>query len=150
MIRQPVPLLAAVASVLAASAAVAGSDPYRTWSVYNGGPEALKYSSLDQINRGNVQPPGGRPGATAPGTPTPRPPDSPGLSPLQANPIIVGDTLYSLGQNNKVFALDAATGKPRWVHRSARAGRAHPARRWCTGRAPTARTAGSCSPSGPT
>ena len=42
--------------------------------------------------------------------------------PLQANPIVVGDTLYGLGQNNKVFALDAATGKPRWVHRSTEQG----------------------------
>jgi quinoprotein glucose dehydrogenase len=117
MTRQPVPLLAAVASVLAAGAAVAGSDPYGTWSVYNSGPEALKYSSLDQINRSNVQRLTIR-WSYRTGDTHPVPPDSPGLSQQQSNPIIVGDTLYSLGQNNKVFALDAATGKPRWVHRS--------------------------------
>jgi quinoprotein glucose dehydrogenase len=117
MIRQPVPLLAALAGVLAAGAAVAGSDHHRAWSVYNGGPEALKYSSLDQINRSNVHRLtvswSYRTGDTHPAAQ-----DSPGLSPQQSNPIVVGDTLYSLGQNNKVFALDAATGKPRWVHRS--------------------------------
>ena len=52
----------------------------------------------------------------------PAAPDSPALIAQQANPIVVGDTLYSLGQNNKVFALDAATGKPRWVHRSTEQG----------------------------
>ncbi len=93
----------------------------RDWAVYNGGPEAIKYSALDQINRGNVQKL-----AVAwsyrTGDMHPAAPDSPGLIAQQANPIVVGDTLYSLGQNNKVFAVDAATGKPRWVHRSTEQG----------------------------
>jgi quinoprotein glucose dehydrogenase len=51
---------------------------------------------------------------------SPPPPGGPreGLAALQVNPIVVGDTLYSLGQNNKVFALDAVTGRQRWLHRS--------------------------------
>jgi len=27
---------------------------YREWKVYGGGPESIRYSNLDQINRGNV------------------------------------------------------------------------------------------------
>jgi quinoprotein glucose dehydrogenase len=101
----------------AAPAAAPADANHRSWSVYNGGPEGLKYSALDQINRDNVQQlavawtyrTGDGPTADGP---------TDGLSALQVNPIIVGDTLYGLGQNNKVFALEAATGKPRWVHRS--------------------------------
>jgi quinoprotein glucose dehydrogenase len=117
MRRRPGPVLAAAVSLLAAGAAVAGSDPYQRWEVYNGGPEGLKYSSLDQINRNNVQ----RLAVAwtyRTGDARPSQPDDTGLSQLQANPIVVGDTLYGLGQNNKVFALEASTGKPRWVHRS--------------------------------
>jgi quinoprotein glucose dehydrogenase len=90
---------------------------HRTWTAYNGGPEAIRYSALDQINRDNVQrlQPAWtyRTGDTAPARGTPL-----GFSALQVNPIVVGDTLFGLGQNNKVFALDAATGKLRWLHRS--------------------------------
>ena len=85
-----------------------GARPHTTWEVYNGGPEAMKYSALDQINRDNVRQltvawtyrsgdvgsgerAGGRP------------------QPLQSNPIVVRGTMYVLGQNNKVLALDAAT-----------------------------------------
>ena len=28
---------------------------YREWSVYQGGPESIHYSALNQINRGNVK-----------------------------------------------------------------------------------------------
>jgi quinoprotein glucose dehydrogenase len=100
-------------------AAAAGN--HRTWEVYNGGPEAMKYSSLDQINRRNVQRlavawsyrSGDRkqPGAST-------------LTGLQSNPVVIRGTMYVLGQNNKVIALDAATGKPLWVHRSTAQGTA--------------------------
>ena len=113
--------LAATALALTAAAypgaTLAGDHGTTTWPVYNGSPQATRHSPLTQINRGNVQ----RlttawtyrtgdmraPGAT-----------NIGFQALQINPLIVGDTLFGLGQNNKVFALDAATGKPRWVHRS--------------------------------
>src|SRR5687768_13037209 len=91
-------------------------DHHRTWSVYNGGPEAIKYSALDQVNRTNVHRLAVawtyRSGDT-------RPPGTTGVgfSSLQINPVIVRDTLYGMSQNNKVFALEASTGKPRWVHR---------------------------------
>ena len=99
------------------SAAAAEDSRYRAWDVYNGGPEAMKYSALDQINRDNVH---RLAVAWTFRTGDSKPPGSTslGFSALQINPIIVRDTLFGMGQNNKVFALDAATGKARWVHRS--------------------------------
>src|ERR1700694_4355484 len=73
------------------------------WPVWGGGPENSHYSPLAQINRANVkqlevawsfdtQEPGG----------------------LQTSPIIVDGTLYGVTPTQKVFALDAATGKLLW------------------------------------
>ena len=108
-----------------AAGQAAGGQPaaaaHRGWQVYGGGPEAMKYSALDQINRDNV---GKLAVAWTFRTGDERKQGETGgqFSALQINPIVVGDTLYGLGQNSKVFALDAATGKPRWVHRSAARG----------------------------
>jgi quinoprotein glucose dehydrogenase len=102
-----------------ALAAPAGPPSHDTWEVYNGGPEAMKYSSLDQINRGNVKRlrvawihRSGDAGSDS------------GLTALQSNPVVVRGTMYVLGQNNKVMALNAATGEPLWVHRSTARGTA--------------------------
>jgi quinoprotein glucose dehydrogenase len=101
---------------LAGGAAEAEPGKHRSWEVYNGGPEAMKYSALDQINRRNVHRlkvawihRSGDAGAS-------------GLTALQTNPVVVGGTMYLLGQNNKVIALDAATGEQIWAHRSAARG----------------------------
>lgn len=110
-------------SIFLAAAVVAGPD-HRTWEVTSGGPAALKYSSLDQIRRDNVQQlkvawtyrSGDTKDAAA---------DA--LSSMQTTPVVVRDTMYVLGQNKKVIALDAATGRALWVHRST--ARGSPARR---------------------
>jgi quinoprotein glucose dehydrogenase len=39
----------------------------------------------------------------------------PGRSQIQCNPIVVKGVLYATSPQLKVFALDAATGKPKWV-----------------------------------
>src|SRR5712664_2061073 len=73
------------------------------WPVYGGAPENNHYSSLAQINRGNVkrltvawsfdtQEEGG----------------------LQSSPIISDGVLYGITPTQKVFALDAASGKLLW------------------------------------
>jgi len=36
------------------TAALEAADPYREWTVYGGGPDSIRYSALDRINRGNV------------------------------------------------------------------------------------------------
>ncbi len=75
----------------------------RDWPIYGGTSENNHYSPLSQINRSNVQQlkvawsfdteePGG----------------------LQTSPIIVEGVLYGLTPTQKVFALNAATGKLLW------------------------------------
>jgi quinoprotein glucose dehydrogenase len=84
-----------------AMAAMAGQD--REWPVYGGASENNHYSPLTQINRSNVrqlkvawsfdtEEPGG----------------------LQTSPIVVEGVLYGLTPTQKVFALNAATGKLLW------------------------------------
>jgi quinoprotein glucose dehydrogenase len=87
--------------------AIAGSQEKRhasqDWPVWGGGPENMHYSTLAQINRENVKKLAvawtfdtGEPGG------------------LQTSPIIVGNVLYGITPAQKIFALDAATGKLLW------------------------------------
>jgi quinoprotein glucose dehydrogenase len=73
------------------------------WPVYGGTPENNHYSPLNQINRSNVkqlrlawsfdtQEPGG----------------------LQSSPLIIDGVLFGITPTQKIFALDAATGKLLW------------------------------------
>jgi len=82
---------------------VSPSEQLHDWPAYGGAPENNHYSILAQINRENVkrlsvawtfdtQEQGG----------------------LQTSPIIVEGVLYGITPTQKVFALDAATGKPLW------------------------------------
>jgi quinoprotein glucose dehydrogenase len=84
-------------------AAVAFSQPYTTWKDYAGSADAMQYSALRQIDRGNV----GRLEAAwfYP---------SSGGGPF--NPIVVDGVLYALGAGRSILALDATTGKQIWSH----------------------------------
>ena len=73
------------------------------WPVYGGAPENNHYSSLAQINRDNV-----KKLAVAWSF------DTGEEGGLQTSPIIVNGVLYGITPTQKVFALDAATGKPKW------------------------------------
>jgi len=73
------------------------------WPVYGRGPENTHYSSLTQINRTNVKQlqvawsyDTGEPGG------------------LQTSPIVVDGVLYGITPTQKIFALDATTGKIFW------------------------------------
>jgi glucose dehydrogenase len=84
----------------------------RDWPVYGGQKADDHYSSLNQINRGNVARlkvawsfDTGEKGTG-----------------LQASPLIVGRTLYAYTPTQKVIALDAATGKLLWTFNSGVAG----------------------------
>jgi len=52
--RQPARCI--IVSLLAASvfAPLHAAEPYREWTVYGGGPDSIRYSALDQIDRANV------------------------------------------------------------------------------------------------
>src|SRR5260370_27904284 len=75
------------------------------WPVYGGGLESNRYSSLKQIDRTNVH--------RLEVAWTFDAADGPGG--LETNPIVVNETLYANTPKHKVFALEAATGKPRWM-----------------------------------
>jgi glucose dehydrogenase len=76
-----------------------------SWPAYLGGPGSEQYSPLTQINKTNVKQ-------------------------LEAvwtyatgekgnylfNPLVVDGVMYVLAKNNSIVALDAVTGKERWVH----------------------------------
>src|SRR6202158_5738054 len=81
------------------------------WSAYGGAPESNHYSKLSQINKSNV-----KRLAVAWSFDT----QEDGV--LQASPIVVAGVLYGLTPTQKVFALDAVTGKLLWKFDSGIAG----------------------------
>jgi quinoprotein glucose dehydrogenase len=108
------------ATALATIAVMANSEQSGTsviqknvdWPTYGGTPENNHYSSLAQINRSNVKQltvawsfDTGEEGG------------------LQTSPLIVDGVLYGITPTQKVFALDAATGKLLWKFDSGVEGR---------------------------
>jgi quinoprotein glucose dehydrogenase len=79
---------------------------YRNWNIYGGSPENIRYSALDQINRGNV-------GQLAVAW-TFDTGDAFAESEMQCNPIVVNGVLYATTPKIRAIALDAVTGKLRW------------------------------------
>ncbi len=93
------------------------------WSAYNGGIDGDHYSSLGQINRGNVK---HLSQAWAF--------DTGEKGGIQTNPLVIGGRLYAYTPTQKVIALDAATGQLKWKFDSG-VGGTQPARgfAWWTG-----------------
>ena len=85
---------------------VCADDRYGGWAGYGGGPENIRYSTLHQINRENVQK------LTVAWTFDTG--DAFSGSEMQCNPIVVNGVLYATTPKLRVVALDAATGKLRW------------------------------------
>ena len=73
------------------------------WATYNGSPDNLHYSSLKQINVGNVA-------QLKPVWSY----DTHEKGGLEAQPLIADGVLYGYSPHQEVFALDAATGKLLW------------------------------------
>jgi len=102
-------LLAAVAIGWIAHAAnalpqsVATGKEKRDWPAYGGAPENNHYSGLAQINRSNVKHLGVAWSF-----------DTQEEGGLQTSPIVIAGVLYGITPTQKVFALDAATGKLLW------------------------------------
>jgi quinoprotein glucose dehydrogenase len=87
-------------AVFAANGTSAGTVD---WHEYNGGVDGDHYSPLTQINRANVQ--RLRPAWTY---------DTGERGGMETNPLVVGRVLYAYTPKQKVFAVDAATGKQLW------------------------------------
>jgi quinoprotein glucose dehydrogenase len=81
----------------------AKDQPQQDWPAYGGSAENTHYSPLTQINRENVK-------KLAVAWTF----DTGESGGLQTNPLIVGGALYGLTPLQKVFALEAATGKLLW------------------------------------
>jgi quinoprotein glucose dehydrogenase len=87
----------------ASQEAANSSGVRRDWPAYGGAPENTHYSSLAQINRSNV-----KDLAVAWSF------DTGEQGGLQTSPIIVEGILYGITPTQKVFALDAASGRLIW------------------------------------
>ena len=79
----------------------------RDWPAYGGAPENNHYSKLAQINRSDVKNLGVAWSF-----------DTQEEGGLQSSPIIIDRVLYGITPTQKVFALDAATGKLLWKFNS--------------------------------
>ena len=81
------------------------------WPWYHGNPHGTHYSTLDQINTGNVKrlkvawtfDSGDAFG------------DGGNQSDMQSNPLVIADRFYFVSPTGRLFCLNAATGEKRWV-----------------------------------
>lgn len=91
-------------TVNAVAPPAAGADNPNNWPEYHRTFNAWRYSPLEQINKANVKKLKlswiHQPGTITHG--------------LQATPIVIDGVMYSIGPDNNVFALNAATGKILW------------------------------------
>ena len=103
---------------------LAAQNENRDWPVYGGAPENTHYSSLSQINKSNIKQ-----------LQVAWTFDTEETGGLQTSPIEINGVLYGISPSQKVFALDAATGKLKWKFDSGIAG-TQPDRGlsyWCAG-----------------
>ncbi|MEO8854059.1 MAG: hypothetical protein ABI359_09785 [Ginsengibacter sp.] len=84
------------------------SGEYSKWEVYGGNKEANHYSSLSQIDTNNV--------TQLQVAWTYHTGDADSMTQIQVNSIIIDSTLFGVSPKLKLFALNASTGKPKWVY----------------------------------
>ncbi len=86
-------------------------DPYNGWTTVSGNPTGNKYSSLNQIDTANVQQ------LKVAWTYHTGDVDTGAHSQIQCNPIVINGILYGTSPQQKLFAVDAATGKEIWMYK---------------------------------
>ncbi|HYH56525.1 MAG TPA: PQQ-binding-like beta-propeller repeat protein, partial [Anseongella sp.] len=85
-------------------------ENYSSWETYGGGSgESIRYSSLNEINTSNVS------RLQVAWKYSTGDADTGRNSQIQCNPVIVDGIMYGTSPQLKLFALDAATGRERWV-----------------------------------
>lgn len=101
-------------SILLAGCGRTGGDEHRrdSWPAYGGSSANIHYSALTQIDTGNA---GKLQKAWEYHTG-----DGDSMSQIQVNALETGGVLYGVSPHLKLFALEAATGKPQWVFDPAR------------------------------
>ena len=85
------------------------STAYSGWSSYAGTNDGLRYSSNEQINLGNVAQ------LKVAWTYSSGDKDTNNRTQIQCNPIMIDGVLYGTTPKLKLFALNAATGKQKWI-----------------------------------
>ena len=83
---------------------------YQEWKVYGGGKDNIKYSALDQITTANVK------NLQVVWTYSSGEASETNRTDMKVNPLIVDGVLYGLNPQLRLFALDAASGKVKWVY----------------------------------
>lgn len=94
-----------------AATTAAPAIPDGDWPAYGRNQEGQRYSPLKQINADNVHQ---LKEAWSFQTGDVKMPNDPGEITNEVTPIKVGDTLYLCSAHQRLFALDAATGKEKW------------------------------------
>ena len=97
---------------MACSIAVACNNvhnDYKGWQVYGGSKENNHYSAIRQIDTGNVSQ------LKLAWTFRTGDADTVNHTQIQCNPIVIEGTMYGTSAQLKLFALDAETGKLRWM-----------------------------------
>lgn len=89
------------------SSSCSQKETYNTWQVYGGNKENNHYSSLKEIDTSNV--------AQLQVAWTFHTNDADSMTQIQVNSIVVDSFLYGVTPKLKLFALDAATGKQKWI-----------------------------------
>ncbi|MEO6719291.1 MAG: PQQ-binding-like beta-propeller repeat protein [Ferruginibacter sp.] len=82
---------------------------FNGWTMAHGNSDGNKYSSLTQIDTGNVQT------LQVAWEFHTKDADTAAHSQIQCNPIIVNGIMYATSPQLKVFAVDAATGQQKWM-----------------------------------
>lgn len=98
--------IGAICAVTAVVAPASAQDANGNWTEYHGDSRGWRFSPLDAINTGNV--------AKLKVAWIHQPGDI--TSGLQATPLVIDGVLYYIGANNRVYALDATTGKQVWEY----------------------------------
>ena len=80
------------------------------WPVYHGSSANIKYSTLDQVTPANVR------NLREVWRYSSTQASDTNTTDMKTNPLIIDGTLYGLNPQLKLFALDAATGKVKWVY----------------------------------
>ena len=81
---------------------------YTGWQQYKGSDENIQYSSLTQVDTGNVKQ------LQVAWEYHTGDADTANHSQIQCNPIVVDGLLYGTSPQMKLFAIDAGTGKEKW------------------------------------
>lgn len=102
-------LLFILAGFITLAACTKRDGKYDGWAVTGGTKEGIRYSTLDEITPGNVK------DLQVAWEYHTGDADTVNHSQIQCNPIIVNGILYGTSPQLKVIALDAATGKEKWV-----------------------------------